>query len=639
MNTDRISTRRAWSPILSSAIVVAFGLQLLRVLFPLFQHYLRDALGIPSLNLAPIALGLFGLSFLAGLLPRFLGAHSAMWLCIIGLAAARLAEQIATDSSLDLFLAGIGVVMFTWYLPLAVGVAWAQGRTSSQNLASGILLGLAIDGSLHATAGTVDLSWQPGLPALITTAFLALLLITSFRAWHATSDLGSIQGLNWSQALPLACFGPWLFLQMLVFQNVARVVTLVGWSLPETALVLIGIGNLLAISLAGWSLRRRVHVWTWSAAIALVATTIALELPPLASAVALLIAQSAAAVLLMRLLCRPEVERPASQSVPAAFAIGQVLLVVLAFLYYVGFDIPLGFPNSMLILASGLLVALGGLLAGRKMRASSGSSRFAARAAMAVLLLPLSLSLSWRAPIPVEAGSDVHSVRIMTYNIHGGFDVRGRMSLEDMAQVIESEGAEVIALQEVVRGFLTSGSVDSLAWLSERLNLPYVFGPTADRQWGNAILSRYPIGEAETLFLSPQNLPIRRAYTRVRISLGSRDLTVFATHLHHLPADSLVRQQQVEEILAAWSGAPLSVILGDLNATPDSAEMQLLAAEGLLSVTALLGAPQAFTFYSAAPDRQIDYIWISPDLDAGQLSIPQTTASDHLPVAVTVEVP
>jgi len=42
-----------------NALVTVFGLQILRVLFVSFVGYLRDSLGMASLTLAPIAIGVF----------------------------------------------------------------------------------------------------------------------------------------------------------------------------------------------------------------------------------------------------------------------------------------------------------------------------------------------------------------------------------------------------------------------------------------------------------------------------------------------------------------------------------------------------------------------------------------------------
>jgi endonuclease/exonuclease/phosphatase family metal-dependent hydrolase len=44
-----------------------------------------------------------------------------------------------------------------------------------------------------------------------------------------------------------------------------------------------------------------------------------------------------------------------------------------------------------------------------------------------------------------------------------------------------------------------------------------------------------------------------------------------------------------------------------------------------------------YTYPAGAPDRQIDYIWLTRDLQALNVVIPPATASDHLGVAATIE--
>src|SRR3972149_5464514 len=115
---------QAW---LLTALVVVFGLQELRVLFVGFVGYLRDSVGMGSLSLAPVAIGVFALSFLAGILNRFLGTRNTLVLSAGGLALVRVAEQLFQQPSPDLFLSIAGVVLFLMYIPLAVGIARTHG--------------------------------------------------------------------------------------------------------------------------------------------------------------------------------------------------------------------------------------------------------------------------------------------------------------------------------------------------------------------------------------------------------------------------------------------------------------------------------------------------------------------------------
>lgn len=80
----------------------------------------------------------------------------------------------------------------------------------------------------------------------------------------------------------------------------------------------------------------------------------------------------------------------------------------------------------------------------------------------------------------------------MTYNLHNGFNTDGNLDMEALARVIEENHPDIVALQEISKGWLITGRLDMLTWLSQRLSMPYVSGPTADPLWGNAILSPIP---------------------------------------------------------------------------------------------------------------------------------------------------
>ena len=90
----------------------------------------------------------------------------------------------------------------------------------------------------------------------------------------------------------------------------------------------------------------------------------------------------------------------------------------------------------------------------------------------------------------------------MSFNVHNGFSRDGRLDLEAIAQVIEASGADVVGLQEVSRGWLINGSADMVQWLSQRLGMAYVYGPTEGALWGNALLSRLPVLAVRPLDLS-----------------------------------------------------------------------------------------------------------------------------------------
>lgn len=624
-----------------TGLTVLFGLQHIRVLLPSLFYYLHESVGVGTLTIAALAFGLFGLSFLAGVLNHYLGVGRTLMLTAGGAAVLRMAEQLSNLPALDLALSALGVAAFILYIPVALARARAQGQQATTYFGSSLLLGLTADSMLLAGVRTLDLSWQPGFAPLVVVALLAAGSLAAMRRTIQAEPVEPLAEGGWAQSLPTAAIGPWLALQMLVFQNTARLAALTEWPLPGVGM-LIGLGNALALAAAAWVARGgyRIYGAALLGSAALVALT---ALPPIygvAAAVWQLIAIVAAAPLLMTILAGygSGTSAPGVTRTAVANGIGQLLFVLLLSLYYLSYVFSLGFRSSAIPAAAAIIVAAAAL--GAAQGVSSAQARPAdyrpAGAGLLFLALPLATWLAWRTPPPTAPAPDNRRLRVMTYNLHQGFNTAGRLDMEALAQMIEASRADVIALHEVSRGWVLNGSLDMLAWLSQRLQMPYYFGPTADPQWGNALLSRYPILRVSSRLLPPLSLGVRRGYIVAEINVGQATLKVIAAHLHHIPADSAVRQAQAPGLLAAWDRAPYTVVLGDMNAGPESPEMQLLAQVGLVDVSAAIGPRPHYTYPATNPDQQLDYIWATPDLAPSDFDIPLSTASDHLPVIATL---
>jgi endonuclease/exonuclease/phosphatase family metal-dependent hydrolase len=95
---------------------------------------------------------------------------------------------------------------------------------------------------------------------------------------------------------------------------------------------------------------------------------------------------------------------------------------------------------------------------------------------------------------------------------------------------------------------------------------------------------------------------------------------VVVTHLHHVegPDGTRVRLAQLPRLLEQAAGRPGTVLLGDFNAEPESAEIALVRAAGLTDgfVAAGGGRADELTWPSDRLERRIDYLWLSPDLAA-----------------------
>lgn len=234
------------------------------------------------------------------------------------------------------------------------------------------------------------------------------------------------------------------------------------------------------------------------------------------------------------------------------------------------------------------------------------------------------------------------TVRVMAFNIRHGLGLDGQVSLERVAQAIAQ--GDIVFLSEVDRFWLRSGLRDQPAVLQELTGLPYAhFAPALDlpgpsRQYGNLLLSRYPILQAKTVPLPRRQGSEARVMIEARINVHGQVWTVYGVHLG---LDQQERRQQVEAIQArAALGGPYRILLGDFNALPEAPELEPLRAPGPPAwIDGLADGPPTYPAWE--PAARIDQIWLSPGLAGQQVAggVAPTQASDHLPVWVELVLP
>lgn len=639
MTFPRLWNTRSFLDLALPGLTMMLGLQTLRVLIPTIVWYLGDTLDLSSIVLGVISLGIFALSFLVIPLYRALGLRRALWVTMLGIGIARLLEQVLILPALDFLFALLGTVLFTFFIPLYLAYVRLEKGAAPRKFGRGLLLGLVFDTTIHGSFHTLDLSWQqhsfaPIVAVLVVLAQMALTLYLIRADGEATET-------NLIGSLPLGAFGLFVFVTQVIFQNVARATVLTGFPMP-LAYAFIVIVNAIGISAALLPI-----VAERSTVVAAIIGTLFLawlawrptpqaEVADLMFFFGNLLLFPFITLIFASLGAREESNKGITRTA-IANGIGWLLFAIFTLLYYISYDINLGFSNSLLPSLAVLVIGWAVVGALRVIpHFPMASSTTSATVAFALVLVPLIIWANWDSPEP-SVGKG-WPVRVMTYNIHNGFNTAGRLDPEAIARVIEQARPDIVALQEVARGWYIDGSVDLAMWLSRRLQMPYVFGPTADCVWGNALLSRYPITEWKNVPLPPRHLALKRGFLWARIDIGGgEELLIIATHLHHIEHDSAIRQLQMPELVKFWNQRPRTILLGDLNATPDTPEIAILRQAGLRDAFAIAGTGPGFTWPSDKPKERIDYIWVSADLAVRHLMIPRSTASDHLAIVITVE--
>jgi len=162
----------------------------------------------------------------------------------------------------------------------------------------------------------------------------------------------------------------------------------------------------------------------------------------------------------------------------------------------------------------------------------------------------------------------------MTYNIHKGVGVDRRYAPERIVEVLRHHAPDIVLLQEVDRRTDRTHSVDLASVIASKLDYPYravsmnVFRKSC--KYGNATLSRFPIGKQENIDLSMQRRIRRGAqHTRVSLPVGDRYeyLDVFNIHLGLFARERLAQARKLLGF-GAMAKIPESrpcIVAGDTN--------------------------------------------------------------------------
>lgn len=245
-------------------------------------------------------------------------------------------------------------------------------------------------------------------------------------------------------------------------------------------------------------------------------------------------------------------------------------------------------------------------------------------------------------------------VKVMSFNIAHGLGMDGIVDLEKTAEVIEDSCATIIALQEVDRYFSARSSfVDQVEWLSQRLGMYAAYGANMNfvpedserpnRQYGNVVLSKYPIKYVENHLLTQVYCPFgnneQRGILETVIEVEGSYLSVFNTHLALKDNELAV---SIDEILGITGKSHFPRILaGDFNASSSNVHMQKLTSHFEDSFLKMKRG-DAYTYPSPYvnketeevfwPATRIDYIFSDSEVEVVQTAVIETSVSDHLPI-------
>lgn len=555
---------------------------------------------------------------------------------VVAAGVARLVTQAVHDA------ARFGAGLVTAALAVAALVLTATlvaGRpTGGRQAALGLTLGTGLSAALQLTLGTWDPLWRGGVVGTVVAVVLVGLTVAL-----------AVIGRGWTAAgRPRRTWvlGPALALVLMVLANPA-------FAASQSGVPLLGAGTatVLAAAATVWVLlvpRVLVPAVRVCAAVLLpVAVALAMLVTGPVALVAVALAEVAAGVVLAAAL---SARRPAPPGVPrTALAIAGVGfgLVAVLLVYLLDYDVPLGVDNAWVVVLAAALVAAGGLRWRTPEETSVRETAPPLRAnALRFLVLPsvVLLLVGWWAAAAgpstaVAVDREAGTMVVLDWNLHYGVAADTAVDLEQIARTIESEAPDVVMLQEVARGWVLGGGADMATWLGHRLDMHVAFAPAADRQFGNVLLSREPLRDVEVVALpygaGPQQ---RSALTAVVDGPDGTPVRVTSVHLQHRDENTPTRLEQLAALEAALPDDGPSVLGGDLNAEPGSAEVEALTGAGWTSAIDAAGDADVLTHPSDDPAVRIDWLLGRGGVTFDAARVLTDESSDHLPVVTVVRV-
>ena len=227
-------------------------------------------------------------------------------------------------------------------------------------------------------------------------------------------------------------------------------------------------------------------------------------------------------------------------------------------------------------------------------------------------------------------------LKIVSWNIWGG------RKLPEIIQCLSEANPDIIGLQEVLQD--EGGANNSAKAIADALGYTYIYETTTllipsishllekhgidkNMEWGNAIVSRYPISDRNVHVLSGDR---KRTALEGTVTVEGKSLHIFSTHLVYAPAQpSEIQAAQAQNLLKVVPKES-GLVMGDFNATPDSKIIEDMAS----AMVNTEGDPAKYT----ADGKKIDYIFSTADIKTLSSGTLDSQASDHLPVYAIIEI-
>ncbi len=224
------------------------------------------------------------------------------------------------------------------------------------------------------------------------------------------------------------------------------------------------------------------------------------------------------------------------------------------------------------------------------------------------------------------------SFTTMTYNIRHGLTTKNQSNLSRVSDLIRSNKADIVALQEIDSATVRSLGRNQTKFLSKETGMKAVFARAVTEKrgsYGLAILSRYPIIASQIVQLPSPEEGASRVLLCAYVELPSEKTVRFCTaKLDPHSAQNRIAQAAIVTALLKESIQPV-VWAGDFHSNADDPIIRQMARYWRYAGANI----EQITFPELA--SRFDYILTRPNNELNQLTyrvVKENHTSDHYPV-------
>ena len=263
-------------------------------------------------------------------------------------------------------------------------------------------------------------------------------------------------------------------------------------------------------------------------------------------------------------------------------------------------------------------------------------------------------------PEPGVTITPIPAVKVMSWNVRRGLS---QDNIDAFAEEVNNSGAEIVGFQEITEDIAT-GIADSLQWpapyyveTDKPCIIPDPLFPTIQtcQSYGNAIISKFPLGNNMSWTLSPpeEESSIGRKLLRATVTIGPRQVFFYTTHFSTASGATLEERrlqavqvrQQVQADTNGGSSTVTGIVTGDFNARPDNPlvteDMGSLFDDAWIAGEYPPGGGLTGCYDGASePTCRIDYIFFTRSSGFSPLRVVvgvDSSLSDHRPVSADLQ--